>query len=145
MKIDDLTPLIRYQSRRVEYYRSTRAVGLAYEQDILDVLKDYKKVLKEVEDNKKSPPPKIPFDKFWFAYAKKVGRADCRIFWEKRMTDQQREAAILHIPKYKKAQPDIKYRLDPIRYLKRKRYMDEIEDENCKEEKTEKAWLTGAE
>ena len=71
-------------------------------------------------------PINISFDDFWELYGKKVNKPECNKQWIK-LTDKERQDAMHKIPAYKKAQPEKKYRLDPERYLKRKKWNDEIE------------------
>lgn len=65
------------------------------------------------------------FDEFWNLYAKKSGKTESLKAWSK-MSDEDRSKAIGAIPEYIKLQPDVKYRLDPVRYLGRRKWEDEI-------------------
>lgn len=65
------------------------------------------------------------FDDFWNAYQKKVGKPLAIIEWGK-LTQQEKEEAMNHIPAYIESRPEKRYRLDPCRYLKRKTFQDEI-------------------
>lgn len=72
----------------------------------------------------------IPFEQFWDEYDKKVGkRSKIETKWNK-LTNQQREAAIKHIPLYKLAQPDKRYRKNPETYLNNEAWNDEIIEAN---------------
>jgi hypothetical protein len=68
----------------------------------------------------------ISFDDFWNLYDKKKGD---KIKLEKKwrsFTNQEREAAMEYIPKYKEAQPDKLFRKDPATFLNNKSWNDEI-------------------
>jgi hypothetical protein len=65
------------------------------------------------------------FESFWNAYNKKVGKKECMDKWAKLSLELQ-EQIILHVPKYVKSTPDAKYRKDPIRYLTKQLWLDEI-------------------
>jgi len=68
----------------------------------------------------------IDFDLFWNAYDKKVGdKEKLRKKWQSLKFDEQQKA-MAHIPKYKEAQPDKKFRKDPQTYLNNKSFNDEI-------------------
>lgn len=68
----------------------------------------------------------ISFDDFWVLYDKKVGnKTKLEKKWNS-LSDEQRETAMKHIPKYKKSQPDKMYRKNPETYLNNESYYDEI-------------------
>ena len=82
-----------------------------------------KEVLKK---NKEDKELNIAFDIFWDLYDKKVGDKDKL---EKKwiaLKSEERQKAIKHIPLYKEAQPDKKFRKDPSTYLNNKSFNDEI-------------------
>ena len=66
------------------------------------------------------------FDFFWNLYDKKVGDKDKLIKKWGALKPEERNKALDHIPKYKKSQPDKKYRKDPQTYLNNKSWNDEI-------------------
>ena len=68
--------------------------------------------------------PKIPFDAWWGTYDKKRDRPDCETAWEKLSPDEQ-QRALTHTGRYVEGTPK-QFRKDPIRYLKRKSWNDEI-------------------
>ena len=69
---------------------------------------------------------KISFDDFWNLYDKKVGdKEKIKTKWEK-LKDSDREAIMKHLPLYKQAQPNKKYRKDPATYLNNKSWNDEV-------------------
>jgi len=72
----------------------------------------------------------VPFDSFWDLYDKKVGEKG-KLFkkWLK-LSDDERVKIIEHIPQYKLAQPDKKYRKNPETYLNNKSWNDEIINAN---------------
>lgn len=67
----------------------------------------------------------IPFEQFWDLYDKKTGKEKCPGLWVK-LTDEERQKAIDHIPAYIAANPEKRFRKDPERYLKYKTFNDEI-------------------
>lgn len=67
----------------------------------------------------------VPFEQFWEVYGKKRDKAECIKVWQS-LTDGERLDIMAHIPKYKTYQPEEKFRKDPIRYLKKKSWMDEM-------------------
>jgi len=82
--------------------------------------------------NNKEPNNKnIEFDLFWNEYDKKVSRPDCEKKWSK-LKDEERTSIMAHIPKYKIAQPDKKYRKDPKTFLNQQSWNDELITTNDK-------------
>ena len=82
----------------------------------------YKEELEEIEEIRIN----IEFDVFWDLYDKKVGKKDkIQKKWEK-LKDLDRELIIQHIPNYKNAQPDKKFRKDPETYLNNESWLDEV-------------------
>ena len=68
----------------------------------------------------------IPFNDFWVLYDKKVGeRKKLEKKWIS-LTSQDRIDIINHIPLYKNAQPEKKFRKDPQTFLNNKSWLDEI-------------------
>jgi hypothetical protein len=97
-----------------------------------DTLKDKDKdkdkdIVKNKEDKKELEKTiNILFDSFWDLYDKKVGDKQKLIKKWEALTAKDRELAMTHIPRYKIAQPDKKYRKDPQTYLNNKSWNDEI-------------------
>ena len=95
-----------------------------------DTLKDKDKdkdIVKNKEDKKELEKTiNINFDYFWDLYDKKVGDKQKLIKKWEALTGKDRELAMTHIPRYKIAQPDKKYRKDPQTYLNNKSWNDEI-------------------
>lgn len=85
--------------------------------------KPQSKVNESKEDKKEL---NVDFDVFWDLYDKKVGDKQKLIKKWDSLKDEERELAIKHIPKYKMAQPDKKFRKDPQTYLNNKSWNDEI-------------------
>jgi hypothetical protein len=78
------------------------------------------------------------FDEFWDAYGKKVGKAEAMAAWGK-LSAQDRQDAAAGAADYALAHPEVQYRLDPVRYLKRRRWQDEIgQPEEAQEAKPKK-------
>ncbi len=67
----------------------------------------------------------IPFEVFWDAYAKKVNKPKSKELWD-RLCEEYRVAILKHIPLYKEAQPNKRWRLNPTTYLNNKSWEDEI-------------------
>ncbi|WP_312697056.1 DUF1376 domain-containing protein [Sphingobacterium mizutaii] len=68
----------------------------------------------------------ISFDDFWNEYDKKVGdKSKIQRKWEN-LKDEDRTKTMEHLPKYKMAQPNKKFRKDPETYLNNKSWNDEI-------------------
>ena len=66
----------------------------------------------------------IPFDQFWSLYNKKTGKITCRTKWSK-LTAQEQNAIMEHLPKYVNATPNTKYRKNPLTYLNNRTWEDE--------------------
>ena len=64
------------------------------------------------------------FDKFWILYAKKVGKPKSIAEWRK-LTEDEKDMAITAAPKHATAS-EAKYRKDPERWLRDRRWEDEI-------------------
>lgn len=88
--------------------------------------KDMDKYKDMVMDKDKEEGLNIDFDVFWNLYDKKVGDKQKLIKKWQNLKNEERELAINHIPKYKVAQPDKKFRKDPQTYLNNKSWNDEI-------------------
>lgn len=80
----------------------------------------------ENENRNKDKILNITFDQFWIEYDKKVGDKEKLAKSWAGLTDDERTKAMWHIPQYKLAQPDKKYRKDPSKYLNNKSFNDEI-------------------
>ena len=66
----------------------------------------------------------IPFFVFWDSYDKKRDKKECEQKWND-LTDEERQSAMDYIPAYKSANEQ-QFRKDPIRFLKKKSWNDEI-------------------
>lgn len=78
------------------------------------------------------------FDEFWDDYAKKVGDKDkLRNKWSK-LSKADKLKIKEYIPKYKKAQPDKKYRKNPETFLNNKSWYDEIISAETSEQPTKR-------
>lgn len=78
----------------------------------------------------KRKPPKIlnvPFDEWWIAYDKMVGRKAAEAKWG-RLTNQQRESAMQHTPKYVFYNPNKQFRQNPVTYLNQESWNNELVD-----------------
>lgn len=89
------------------------------EQPLISNKLDKQKLNKEKQTN-------IPFGDFWNLYEKKRGNAaKLEAKWNK-LKDEERQAIMDYIPKYKQAQPDKQYRKDPATFLNNRAWEDEI-------------------
>jgi hypothetical protein len=77
---------------------------------------------KEIKENEIN----ISFDLFWDLYDKKTGeKGKLEKKWIA-LTNKDRDDIMSHIPKYKFAQPDKKFRKDPQTYLNNNSWLDEV-------------------
>jgi hypothetical protein len=67
----------------------------------------------------------IEFENFWNSYDKKTGREKALKKWLS-LSDADREAIIMAVPKYIKATPDKQFRKDPLTYLNGSHWEDEL-------------------
>lgn len=91
-------------------------------------LKEFKHGVKDKDKDKDKDKKTInvQFDDFWDQYDKKVGeKGKLTKKWDN-LKPEERAAAMNHIPRYKLAQPDKKYRKNPDTYLNNKSWNDEI-------------------
>lgn len=70
-----------------------------------------------------------PFELFWGSYDKKVGKPKAEKKWMA-LSDKEREDILSYIPKYKKVQPEKKYRKNPETFLNNRSWEDELIGEN---------------
>lgn len=75
---------------------------------------------------------KIDFDIVWDLYGKKIGERKKLIDKWNKLTDNEQNLALTHIPKYVLSTPDKKYRKNFETYLNNKSYNDEIIQNNGK-------------
>lgn len=68
----------------------------------------------------------ITYSDFWDMYDKKVGDKDKVEKKWKSLNDKQREDVMKYLPLYKEAQPNKKFRKDPLTFLNNKSWLDEI-------------------
>lgn len=161
----NLTDTIRYQQKRVAWRKEQGALieddpELAILQWLRFTLEAYKEVsdgksmrpgefigeirsLIELKGEKPVKPLNYTFMDFYKTYDKLVTKNEAASRWQ-RLTDIEREAIMNHLPKFLLANPEKKYRPAPARYLKEKRWMDELDVEERKVEKNKK-WLDGNE
>lgn len=67
----------------------------------------------------------IPFDVFWKTYAKSAAKDKCETKW-KSLSNKVREDIMQHLPAYVASTPVKKFRKDPMTYLNRKGWLDDI-------------------
>lgn len=89
--------------------------------DLKDGVKD-----KDKDKDKDKKTINVLFEEFWIQYDKKVGeKGKLTKKWEN-LKAEERVAAMEHIPRYKLAQPDKKYRKNPDTYINNKSWNDEL-------------------
>lgn len=79
-----------------------------------------------------SKEEKIPFETFWNAYDKKVGKPKSEKKW-KGLSRNDQEAILVYIPKYKKAQSNKTFRKNPETFLNNRSWEDEIISDQTKQ------------
>ena len=67
------------------------------------------------------------FEAFWLMYGKNVGKELSQKVWNS-LTQSEKEAIMLSLPKYVESTPDKVYRKNPLTYLNGKHWEDEIVD-----------------
>lgn len=91
------------------------------------------------KNNIKKKELNISFESFWDLYDKKSGKKKSEIKWGS-LTNQDREDIMEFIPRYKKVQPDKKFRKDPMTFFNNESWKDEIinsgDNKFAKEEKS---------
>lgn len=85
--------------------------------------------LTNLKDNVIEKALNVSFDDFWNLYDKKKDRGKCELKWV-RMTDEQRELTMQHLPAYVESTPDKTFRKDPATYLNNKSWENEIISNN---------------
>ncbi len=68
---------------------------------------------------------KYPFEKFWKMYDKPTEKISCALKWVK-LTENEKEQIFQRLPAYVTATPERQFRKNPLTYLNRKAWMDEI-------------------
>jgi hypothetical protein len=100
---------------------------------------------KDVEDKDKDLPSKTraneystDFDDFWkrWNYPKKVTKYECFSWWKQNKPSDELQTLIIGQTIAENKVPGEDYILDPIRYLKRKRWEDEITDAHTRRSST---------
>lgn len=82
----------------------------------------YEGLMKELESD--TTKTKIPFSTFWDTYAKKVGGKKAKTKWDS-MTRIEQMKAMQPIEAYKEAEPNPKFRSNPLTYLNGEFWNDE--------------------
>lgn len=81
----------------------------------------------------------ISFSNFWNTYDKKVGYKKCLAKWNNgSLSKEKKKLAIDYIPAYKQAEPDNKYRQNPLTYLNSETWNDEIIKEETQQDRDKK-------
>lgn len=81
-----------------------------------------------IKESKVKEIVNISFIDFYDLYDKKVSKAYSEKKWLS-LTNKDRDLIMNHVPKYKKSQPDSKFRKDPITYLNSKTWLDDVTDQ----------------
>jgi len=74
------------------------------------------------------------FDKFWEMYGKPTEKQSCKLKWE-RLSESERELIFQKLPAYVKATPERQFRKNPLTYLNRKIWLDELVPEPPQQQK----------
>lgn len=74
---------------------------------------------------KKAKSLNIPFDVFWKTYAKSAAKDKCEAKWSS-LSNKVREQIMQHLPAYVASTPARRFRKDPMTYLNRKGWLDDI-------------------
>ena len=80
---------------------------------------------KEKETKRKKGDVSESFEAFWNAYDKKINRPKAEKKWNS-FSKQTQNQILNYIPEYKKAQPDKKYRKDPMTFFNNTAWEDEV-------------------
>lgn len=75
------------------------------------------------------------FESFWLVYDKNVGKELSQKVWNS-LTQPEKEAIMLSLPRYVESTPDKVYRKNPLTYLNGKHWEDEIVDRKTNSSKT---------
>lgn len=144
--------LVKHTSKQVQStYQSTNSIDIQLYNitniqctNILSFVSDLKSDLIEsflnsiekgdlkdfLEERKKLPPkkesPKIDFDIVWDLYGKKIGERKKLIDKWNKLTSNEQNLALNHIPIYVSSTPDKKFRKNFETYLNNKSFNDEI-------------------
>jgi len=83
-------------------------------------------IVEDTKENESIVEYRIPFEKFWNLYDKKVGKKDkIQKKWESLSLEVQNKI-LEYIPKYKLSQPDKQYRKNPDTFFNNESWNDEI-------------------
>ena len=85
------------------------------------------KALEEDVDNTATNTLNNEFEVFWLMYDKNVGKELSQKVWNS-LTQSEKEAIMLSLPRYVESTPDKVYRKNPLTYLNGKHWEDEIVD-----------------
>lgn len=85
------------------------------------------KALEDNMDNTTTDTLNAEFEAFWLMYDKNVGKESSQKVWNS-LTQSEKEAIMLSLPRYVESTPDKVYRKNPLTYLNGKHWEDEIVD-----------------
>ena len=90
-------------------------------------------VKRKPKSDSPSPPALVSeeFKQWYLSYGKKATKKEANNYWNKNITFDMIETIMKHTKLYVKSTEKL-YRLDPIRYLKREKWNDEIIEQEIK-------------
>jgi len=80
------------------------------------------------QEEQKPSKEKYSFESFWNLYDKKTERLSCLLKW-RNLPEPEKAIIMQRLPAYVKATPEKQYRKNPLTYLKRKAWQDELKPE----------------
>lgn len=127
------------QLKRSEYSESRRKnrTSVKHMKKHMSLHMENENVNKDVIINKDEKITCLTFDEFWNLYDKKVGDKTKLIHKYDKIKESDRLLIKEHIPKYKEAKPEKRFRKDPQTYLNNKSWLDEIISDNQKQQQIE--------
>jgi len=108
-----------------------RVIGKFFiEMDVKSAEKVMKRLHRALHQNAKAPEyddsvSAFPFTAFWAMYGKSVDKRWCEVRYRK-IDEATRLKIQVHLPRYIDATPDVTFRKDPLRYLTKMAWMNEV-------------------
>lgn len=90
--------------------------------------------IKESKEKEEGKEVIYSFDEFWKLYGKSSDKKSCLAKFEK-LTNEELEKIKINLPNYILSTPDIKYRKNPLTWLNRKCWDDEVKVEQSQQAK----------
>jgi hypothetical protein len=88
-------------------------------------MKERVNIDKQVVRDKPQKALNVPFEDFWREYDKKVDKPRAEKAWS-RLTNKERVAVMLYIPRYKQFVPDKTYRKNPFTFFHNRSWENEL-------------------